>query len=102
MDVHAAKDLDADIIYDECLRFYKRQTFMKGIKEFILGFIAKENSIFEKELNKFVQCDLYADAADSTFKHTFAKNKGEIHLLFFVFQFILCRIYLGCITFYFI
>jgi len=74
LNVNCAKQLDFMVIQEECNDFYHTQTIQEGLKEFILGYLHQENLRIEKEIHKTIQIDLYADAANSTLKHTIKPN----------------------------
>ena len=76
LDIHDANDLDIVKLGKECNAFWNRQTFRLGLKEYFLGYLAEANEAFDNTLHKWVQIDLNADAAVSTYKHLFAKNKS--------------------------
>ena len=77
LNVHNCEELEYKAIHDECKQFYQTRTFQLCIKEFLLGYLVKENLKLEAELDKTIQIDLYADAAHSFVQHIFDQNTGN-------------------------
>lgn len=89
MNVNKETDLNGELIHSECQKFYLPETFTAGIKEYLLGYMHLENLRFETEVDKTIQTDYYADAANSTLKHTIQNydnqrkrrtNTTELHI----------------------